>query len=315
MIIVNLKGGLGNQMFQYACGRALSLRNKARGATGTLRLDDGGFARIKALTGVVTKRSYELGAFNIQARIATTEEVQCVKYPFGIISKAWRFMRAKVYREFNIGFDPKVFALSDKIYLDGYWQTEKYFKDFESDIRNDFTLAKPPGASAQKWFTAIGKAPNSVSLHVRRGDYVSNKATADHHGSCGNEYYEKAVVEIAQRLNERNARTAEAKGKAKKPAIGIPSVFVFSDDIAWAKANLTFPCPTFFVSSPELQNVEEMALMSACEHHIIANSTFSWWGAWLGQNPDKLVIAPARWSNEHNEDWYADIIPESWIRM
>jgi hypothetical protein len=326
MIIVNLKGGLGNQMFQYACGRALSLRNKARGNIGTLRLDDTGFDRIKAQAGAITKRSYELGAWNIQARIAEDAEIRCVKYPLGIISKAVRFFRAKALREFNIGFDPSVLALGDKVYLDGFWQTEKYFKDFEAEIRNDFTLAKPPGAAAQKWFHSIGKARNSVSLHVRRGDYVNDASTGAHHGSCGKDYYEKAVMEMAQRINERAtaARTAAPatpqarKGKQKaKPAetISIPNIFVFSDDIAWAKANLAFPCPTFFVSSPELQPFEEMVLMSACRHHIIANSTFSWWGAWLGQNDDKMVIAPARWAVEHNDDWYKDIIPESWTRI
>jgi hypothetical protein len=324
MIIVNLKGGLGNQMFQYACGRALSLRNKARGAIGTLRLDDTGFDRIKAQAGAITKRSYDLGAWNIQARIASPEEIHCVKYPLGFISKAVRFFRAKALREFNIGFDPSVLALGDKVYLDGFWQTEKYFKDFEAEIRNDFTLAKPPGAAAQKWFHSIGKARNSVSLHVRRGDYVNDASTGAHHGSCGKDYYEKAVMEIAQRLNERRTTasalapaTSTRKGKKTKPAesVAIPNIFVFSDDIAWAKANLAFPCPTFFVSSPELQPFEEMVLMSACRHHIIANSTFSWWGAWLGQNDDKMVIAPARWALEHNDDWYKDIIPESWIRI
>jgi hypothetical protein len=308
MIIVNLKGGLGNQMFQYACGRALSLRNRARGAIGTLRLDDSGFDRIKAQAGADTKRSYELSAWNIQARIATPEEIQCVKYPFGVISKAWRYFRAKALRDFNVGFIPAVLGWGDKVYLDGYWQSERYFKDFETEIRNDFTLAKPPGQAVQKWFHAIGKSRNSVSLHVRRGDYVSNQATSQHHGSCDRAYYEKAVVEIAQRLNERSS----AKGKGK---VSIPTIFVFSDDIAWAKANLAFPCPTFFVSAPGLEAFEEMVLMSACRHHVIANSTFSWWGAWLGQNEDKIVIAPARWAQAHNDDWYADIIPESWTRI
>jgi hypothetical protein len=320
MIIVNLKGGLGNQMFQYACGRALSLRNKARGNIGTLRLDAMGFDRIKAQGGAVTKRSYELGAWNIQARIAEEAEIRCVKYPLGILSKAILFFRTKALREFNIGFDPSVLALGDKVYLDGFWQTEEYFKDFETEIRNDFTLAKPPGAAAQKWFHSIGKARNSVSLHVRRGDYVSDASTGAHHGSCGKDYYEKAVAELAQRLNER-VSSAPTKGKQKtKESIAIPTIFVFSDDIAWAKANLSFPCPTFFISStdlahPDLQPFEEMVLMSACRHHIIANSTFSWWGAWLGQNDDKIVIAPAQWAVEHNEDWYKDIIPESWTRI
>ncbi|MFA6158124.1 MAG: alpha-1,2-fucosyltransferase [Candidatus Paceibacterota bacterium] len=313
MIIVNLKGGLGNQMFQYACGRALSLRAKARGESGTLRLDATGFDRVNAMPGTVTRRSYELGAFNVQARLATPEEIKCVKYPFGILSKAWRYFSAKGLRKFHIAFEEKTFGHNDRIYLDGYWQTEKYFRDHEAAIRNDFTLAKPPGEAAMRQFKAIAKARHSVSLHIRRGDYVTDSATAGHHGSCGKDYYERAVVEMAQMLNQRGPSRG-ARGKAKE-AVAIPNIFVFSDDIAWAKANLSFPCPISFVSSPDLTSAEELALMSSCKHHVIANSTFSWWGAWLGQNADKIVMAPKRWAQEHDEDWYADIIPESWIRI
>ncbi len=303
MIIVNLKGGLGNQMFQYACGRALSLRAQARGEDATLKLDATGFDR---LSDAETVRAFELDAFNIEAGHATPEEIRKAKYPLGPLSKALRLFNAKVLRKFYINFTPSVLGWSGDVYLDGFWQTEKYFVDVVEDIRNDFTLAKPPGAAARKWFAVIGADPNSVSLHVRRGDYVSNAATGAHHGTCDKGYYERAIFDVAEKMDDR------ARGKG---ALAIPSIYVFSDDIAWAKKNLSFPCPVAFVSSPDLTNAEEMALMSACRHHIIANSTFSWWGAWLGDAPDKIVIAPKIWANKHNDDWYADIIPPTWTRV
>lgn len=309
MIIVNLKGGLGNQMFQYACGRALSLRSKARGDTGTLRLDTTGFDRIKA-SSPVTKRSFELRAWNVTTPVANPDEISCVKYPYGLLSRAWRFFRARALRKFNVGFDPSVLNWGGNVYLDGFWQSEKYFRDFEAEIRNDFTLARPPGPTAMKWFKRIGSDADSVSLHVRRGDYVSSPAAETHHGICDRAYYERAVIELAERMN-----TLTQTKKSRKGKLGIPSIYIFSDDIEWAKENLSFPCPTTFVSSPDMTHAEELALMSACRHHVIANSTFSWWGAWLGANPDKIVLAPARWANLHDEDWYADIIPPSWIRI
>ncbi len=303
MIIVNLKGGLGNQMFQYACGRALSLRMKERGEDGTLKLDATGFDRI---TSGETVRTFDLRSFNVDAPLASADEILRIKYPFGSISKAWRLFKAKVLRKFYINFDPAVLDRRGDVYLDGFWQTEDYFKDFEKAIRDDFTLAKPPGATARDWFKAITENHNAVSLHVRRGDYVSDKATGEHHGTCDAKYYERALMDVAEKMDDR----ARVRG-----VLAVPSLYVFSDDIEWARRNLSFPCPTAFVSSPDMTPAEEMALMSACQHHIIANSTFSWWGAWLGQNPEKIVVAPKRWANEHNDDWYKDLIPPSWTRL
>lgn len=293
MIIVNLKGGLGNQMFQYACGRALSLRAKARGEKDDLALDVSGY---KKLASADTVRSYELEEFNIASRAATDQEISSRKYPFGIISKAWRYLRAKVLRKFYINFDPQVLSWNGDIYLDGFWQSEKYFKDFEKEIRADFTLKKPFGPEAQKWHEKISHDPYAVSLHIRRGDYAKDKATNKHWGTCNMEYYAKALNEIAKSVPK-------------------PNVYVFSDDIAWAKENLKSDFPLSFVSASGIANQEEMMLMAASKHNIIANSTFSWWGAWLNQNPAKIVISPLRWANEHNNDWYGDIIPDTWKRL
>ncbi len=303
MILVNLKGGLGNQMFQYACGRAMAMRgHKVQAShsgdkTNPLKLDTSGFARIADSD---TPRTFRLDMFNIQAEVATQDEISAVKYPFGILSKGWRFFNAKILRRFYISFDPTVLSWiknpDQNIYLDGFFQSEEYFKDFADQLRADFTPSQPLGPTAQALFDKISRDPYGVSVHIRRGDYASEKTTNSFWGTCDIEYYKRAVAEIAVNVPK-------------------PNIYVFSDDIEWAKINLSLGFPTIFVSAPDIADFEEILLMSACRHNIIANSSFSWWGAWLNANPSKTVIAPTRWSNLHNDDWYKDIIPNTWKRM
>ncbi len=291
MITINLKGGLGNQMFQYACGRAISLRN-----SNTLKLDTSGFARIQSAE---TPRQYALGIFNIDENIASREETQKAKYPFGIISKGWRYVNAKVFRKFNTAFDPKVLKLTGNFYLDGYWQTEKYFSDFAAEIRKDFTLKTAMDTKAEEMKRLIENSLVSVSLHLRRGDYAYDEKTNKVHGVCDAAYYGRAIEKLTAVLGDKSKDI---------------HIFVFSDDIEWAKNNLSFPYPATFVSHPEIKDYEELVLMSKCKHNIIANSSFSWWGAWLNQNSAKIVVTPTRWVNK-NEEAYVDIIPKTWIRV
>ena len=293
MIIVNLKGGLGNQMFQYACAKALSFRQAMSGNENELKLDTSEFEKT---TGTDTPRKYELGAFNIKENIASAEEIKKLKYPLGPLSKVAGFTKAKVFRKFHVSFHPSILKKKGDVYLDGFFQDERYFKDIEEVIRSEFALKKPFAKQAKELFEKISRDPYSVSIHVRRGDYVSNKAAREHHGSCDIEYYEDAVIEIAKRM-------------------GKPSLYIFSDDIDWAKDNMAFSCPVTFVSAKGISNAEEMMLMSACRHNVIANSTFSWWAAWLNRNEDKIIVAPRRWSNKHNNDWYANIVPKNWLKI
>lgn len=293
MIIIKLGGGLGNQMFQYACGRALQLRRAAKGKQEDLKLDVSGY-RIPEVPG--DPRPYALGAFSIRAGIATAEEVRSSRYPFGILSKALRYAKAKLFRDFNIGWKPRIFSSMSGSYLDGYWQTERYFEDFAAEIRKDFALKTPLAGVARDWQEKISHDPYAVSLHIRRGDYVSHKDAAATMGAQGIEYYLMALESIQERVAK-------------------PQVYVFSDDIAWAKENLKPNVPLAFVSSPALKPHEEMMLMSSAKHHIIANSTFSWWGAWLGGNPDKIVIAPRRWAHTGNDSWYLHTVPNTWTRL
>lgn len=294
MIITSLKGGLGNQLFQYAAGRALALRiGHAKNAPVTLKLDTTGYGENN---GIDTMRYYALLPFNIEAEIATGEEIRALKYPFGIVSKGWRFFRTKVLRQFNINFRYSIYSHKDPFYLDGFFQTEKYFKDQEMEIHSDLTLRAPLSISATTILNEIKGHSKSVSLHVRRGDYVTDVKTNLVHGTCGPEYYRKAIELITQKIGTDVL------------------IFVFSDDIEWVKNNLPLQHPAIYVSNPKIADYEELRLMSLCSHNIIANSSFSWWGAWLNTNPDKVVIAPKRWVAK-NERRFMDIIPPTWIRI
>ena len=288
MILINLKGGLGNQLFQYACGRALSVRNNDE-----VTID---ITQYKRQNRIDTIRQYALSPFKISTRIATPLEIKHIKYPYGLISKSIRFVRTKVLRQFNVNYTPRILKQRGNIYLDGFFQTEKYFADIRPTLISEISLKAPWGQSAHVVANQIRNAPNSVSLHVRRGDYVQDTKTNQHHGTCGAHYYAHALEVLAEKIGANI------------------HLFIFSDDIEWVRANLTLPYPTTYVSDTSIPDYEELMLMSLCSHNIIANSSFSWWGAWLNQNSGKIVIAPREWvrTGKHN---FRDIVPDSWIRI
>lgn len=273
MIITNIKGGLGNQMFQYACGRTLS--NRAQDKLFLVVSDNlGGIAR-----------PFSLRNFNIKAEMMPVEKVPR-------LPRLFSRLKQKITRDFLVAFDPKILSKRGTVYLDGYFQSEKYFEEISEVLHQELNLTTPLLGKAAEMANNIKGDTSAVSLHVRRGDYVSHK---DFGGIVTLEYYERAIAHIETQVP--NAK-----------------FYVFSDDIAWCQENLPARINATFVSNSELKDFEELTLMSLCQHHIIANSSFSWWGAWLGQNPAKSVIAPKRWSNLH-ENWYKDIIPSSWIRI
>lgn len=288
MIIVNLKGGLGNQMFQYACGRALSLRSHDP----EFKLDISGLERANEVGD--TYRPYALANFNIKATIADIKEAKKIKYPYGLISKGWRLFRTKIMRQNYVAFVPRILDLRGSIYLDGYFQTEKYFMDFEKEIREDLT-SKSLSDTASDLMQKIKRDPSAISVHVRRGDYVGHKVLDN---ICTEEYYKKAIGEIVNSVDN-------------------PHFYVFSNDLHWPREHLNFPIGTEYVSSPNLKDDEDLILMSACKHNIIANSSFSWWGAWLNPNPDKIVIAPKKWAHGwyNNKIKLRNIIPTAWTKI
>jgi len=283
MTTIKIKGGLGNQLFQYAFGRYISVK---RG--GELILD---------ADAVVAKgdtyRQYSLNHFNIKARIATFEEVKRYKCFSEIISKIFKGFKAKVFRIQNIGWNPRILNSTQK-YFDGYWQSCKYADPIRDELLGELMLKKPMSNISLDVLGKINNV-NAVSLHIRRGDYVTNTKTSKIHNICDLEYYSKAIKNIAEKVDN-------------------PTFFIFSDDIEWVKENLKTGYPFFFVSKPGMKDYEELILMSKCKNNIIANSSFSWWGAWLNNNPEKIVITPKKWNNKYVKE-YKDLSPESWIKI
>ncbi|MBN1585116.1 alpha-1,2-fucosyltransferase [Candidatus Uhrbacteria bacterium] len=298
LTVVRLKGGLGNQLFQYAAGRAIAVRNGSG-----LKLDITGYGD---QAGLATPRTFALAPFVIQAGFANRDEIGGfigkVSGWKGLVGRLWRKLRRKdtgvlekVVSESGFGFDPEILGKRGDLYLDGFWQSEKYFSDIAETIRREFTLKKEGELLNTEIARRIGGKSGSVSLHVRRGDYVTDPNTNAYHGTCSPEYYGEAIGLIAEKVSN-------------------PHFFVFSDDIEWVKANIGIDYPVTYVSGEGRPDYEELRLMSYCRHNIIANSSFSWWGAWLNPNPDKIVIAPKRWFSGASQDT-GDLIPESWIRI
>ena len=286
MIIVNLKGGLWNQMFQYALGRKLALKNDD-----TLKLCVAGLDRANEVGDIY--RPFSLGRFNVVRDIASETETRALKYPYGILSKVWQYFSFKVLRRTHTGFEPAMLQRRGDIFLDGYWQSPNYFADIRDTLLQDFTLAEPLTGYAKETATQM-QTTTSVSIHIRRGDYVKNPHVQQEFGICSQQYYQTAIAEVTERHPDA-------------------TFFVFSDDIDWVKTSLNLGERAVYVSDPELTDTTELYLMSQCKHNIIANSTFSWWAAWLNQHPDKLVIAPTPW---FDRSWYdPSLIPDSWLQL
>jgi hypothetical protein len=293
MIIVRLIGGLGNQLFQYAAARRLARHRGVR-----LKLDLSWYRNNQV-------RSYRLHAFNIRAQIAGPQELAAVRpVPQRSTREKLHWLRQIVrrYRYWTIlheeslrPLDPAVRNVRGKVYLDGYWQTAKYFCDIAPIIQREYTLKYALSNYAQEMTRWIA-ASDSVGVHIRRGDYVADPVTNAYHGVCSLEYYHSCMHRLAE-------------------ATGRPHFFVFSDDIDWAAEHLKPVYPLTFVSGAgQTVDYEDLWLMSQCRHQIIANSSFSWWAAWLNSNPEKLVCAPRRWLRAQHRDT-RDVVPEEWIRV
>ena len=272
MVIVRLNGGLGNQMFQYAAGRALADRLGSE-----LLLDTRAFERLLALD-AYTRRSYALAPFKLRARVATAADLE--NWPLWVMELGMRLrpVRALFRRwhfESAITYDPGVLALHEPVCLVGYWQSERYFIAIAERLRADFTLAQPMSGDNARLLERAHSA-NSVGLHVRRGDFASLEDAAQLHGLCSLDYYRRAIGILRDRCPECH-------------------FLVFSDDPQWARAELPLDAGAVFVAGNEQQPEQDLGLMSACRHHIIANSSFSWWAGWLGYHPEQIVIAPAPW--------------------
>lgn len=277
MITARLHGRLGNQMFQYAAARGLAARRNTDVSLDSREAETRG-------EGVLT-RVFHL-PLNEPRDLPPLKRSAPVRYA------AWRLSSSRFRRENGLGYNAAIEDFPENAYLHGYWQSERYFAHIAEDIRRDFAF--PSFSSAQNAELAARiESGLSVSLHVRRGDYLTLGA----HVLCDQDYYAAALDRVLQGLGDT------------------PTVYVFSDDPDWAKSNLPLPCTKVVVDLNSTDtDFEDMRLMSLCTHNIIGNSSFSWWGAWLNANPEKRVAGPTAWFGDPKLV-NPDILPDRWLKI
>ena len=289
MIIVKLMGGLGNQMFQYAFGRALETNSNHK-----VFYDKSWF--YQDFTGT-TPRELELDKFALFPKYIKHKKPIFT----GKIGRLIKILKQVVNLEPQyIKIDEKTFVpdkitLQSNYYLEGYWQNPKYFEGIREIILKDFVF---PNLKNSGDITLQNKISDSesVAVHIRRGDYVNNPTTNQFHGTCSIEYYQKAAGQIVSKVP--NAK-----------------FFLFTDDPDFVKNNFGFLANATVVSDSNRSDINELNLMHLCKHFIIANSSFSWWGAWLSQNPEKIIIAPKQWYKNQDANERCKIVPDNWVRL
>lgn len=284
MINLKIKGGLGNQLFEYAIARSLAINNNVE-----INIDYSYYNH----PGPDTKRQYLLDLFKV--KVADNHSANSVYDKIHLLHKVLRkigfktrLYLKKYYFENGVNFDPRVLNFKDHIWLTGFFQSYKYFEDIQDVIRSEFKLRADFPVNNNITET------ESVFIHIRRGDYVSNGAANKFFGLCSLDYYQRAINIMSERLIN-------------------PKFFIFSDDISWVRDNLKL-VNAVYVSDGKLKDFEELSLMSQCHHAITANSSFSWWGAWLINNPSKIVITPQQWFADKKAD-ASDLIPDTWLKI
>lgn len=285
MVIAQLKGGLGNQMFQYAAARRVAIIHDV-----ALKFD---LSFLEADAVHHTKRYFELHKLHINAKIATRQEIQAIK------KQRWKNLFRPVWiKDRGVDdFAKKITRCRDQVFLDGYWQSEEYFKPVSAIIREELTFKQP---LEDGYFLNIQhriESSESMSLHFRRGDYVEDSKSNKYHGICSIDYYHQAVRKIAEKVTN-------------------PVLFIFSDDIEWVKAHFKSKYPIVFIEQSDQELHSDFRLMLLCKHNIIANSSYSWWAAWLNENEGKTVIAPRKWyEDQRSQNRATNILPEEWIKL
>ncbi len=293
MIIAQITGGLGNQMFQYAPAMALSLQKDV-----PLKLDLQSFKR-EILPELEVPRSFALTAFkNFNYDEASPEEIEQYTSQSFFKKKTQKLLPAhkrKIYNERDYTFDGNFFKANSSIYLKGHRQSEKYFKPFEKEIRNIYQLREDL-ISDVKFFGEKLTSLESLSVHIRRGDYLRLPIILDWHGVLDKSYYSSAIETVLSQYPSTQ-------------------IFYFSDDVEWVDKELVGEYPGTIVSG-NISNTayQDFYLMQSCKHQIVANSSFSWWAAWLNSNPHKKVIAPLKWFNNAPYNT-RDLIPDNWLRL
>lgn len=303
MIITSLTGGLGNQMFQYAAGLALAEHRRT-----VLKLDVNWYRHDPAYE---AHNRYALSCLNITEQFATQEEIDRVRGVALTRTERWSVAAARalrLYRYANrhaapanshrpptFAFYPQFFDQPDPTYLNGMFQSEKFFAPVADLLRLHFSFRYPPQPEVAALAARIKSGP-SAAVHFRRGDYTRNAAFSQQIGVIGPDYYRRAIA----RLRERSPDA---------------TLYLFSDDIEAIAREYQPPGPHVFVRCVKPWHAyDKIRLMALCDHIAIANSTFSWWAAWLNQSPDKLVLAPDPWF-AHSDHDSSDVIPTAWERL
>jgi Glycosyl transferase family 11 len=292
-ITTQIQGGLGNQLFQYAAGKALSNRLNCE-----LQLDILWFTN--DFNGA-TPREFLLPNLNADLKISERDSTPKV------LTQKWRritqeFLPLNPYvlkdspYKYNLALNEFTPFLNQDIYLTGYWQSFRYFDSIRNLLIKEFQPAKGLSLHYQSYTEEIQSVPSAM-VHVRRGDYVHQEAASKTHGFLGLEYYIKGMnLILSQNLHSH--------------------FFVFSDDLTWVKANLPYQEKTTYIenSGERSAPLQELFLMAHCETHLIANSSLSWWGAWLKKNMEGLTICPTQWTLDTKNN-FSDLLPEKWLRI
>ncbi len=291
-VFVRLRGGIGNQLFQYAMARKLALSNDAE-----LILDNiSGFAN-----DIKYRRKYELEIFKLPFKTISTNSYFYYNIKRRIIKLFNKFYKLKnnIYlEENNMNFDYKMLEIkfNKNLYLDGYWQSFNYFIDIQKTIKSDLQLDYSKKFDNQKLLENIVKL-ESVAIHFR---FFSDQESADNSDNIAFEYYEKAILYSKQKLTN-------------------PHFFIFSDNIKRIQKNKfisNLDNVTYVTSNLQLGDMSDLWLMSLCKHNIIANSTFSWWAAWLNDNSNKIIICPDSKLVGSTTTWgFEGLIPNNWVKI
>ena len=283
MNIVWIDGGLGNQMFQYAL--AIKLMSLGR----QIKLDITKYAEPHV------HNDFELDkVFGIDCPFASIREIQSLGYRkanhLTELLKRTPFGKKTIYNHESYAFDEHVLKL-DGYYLEGYWQSEKYFSDIRGKILEAYRFPEFSTAK-QRDYAEQMQGSLSVSVHIRRGDYLNYPYLQN---ICTSDYYDWAMEYFRKRYPEK------------------VRFYIFTNDTAWAEEHFREADCRIITGNSGADSFRDMQLMSLCRHNIVANSSFSWWGAWLNRNPEKTVIAPEKWING-SPDEAADVVPETWIK-
>ncbi len=290
MPTIKLQWWLGNQMFQYAIAYRLS-----RDFDEPIILDSY-YLESRYMFASWTFRHYELWVFSLS------------RNSISLLASFSRFIHPEIFWRLRLLYHRKKY-IKDRwgryienfprnAYLDWWFSSYLYFEKYENEIRHIFQVTTPITFENQKVLDTIKLIPQkSVSIHIRRGDYVTLAGANKWHWVCSIDYYEKAIAYIREKIDN-------------------PVFFIFSDDIAWCRENIQLPewVTAYYIDHNGSAGHEDLRLMYSCDHHIIANSSFSWWWAYLGKNPERIVVAPKKWLQTDTFN-PTDLIPPTWILL